>query len=477
MANLLQVSSPDLTSVTPGLNTNTQNINQAGNAGRVNTNGQIRTGNENALLNEENLTGQVVDFTSNYSAFLQNMQEASMIPEEVMDLLFRDGKALAESKDPEMAKAFSELFSEIQMNDPKELESFLKEQVGNQVKYSGEFFDSLRSLLRETTSDNYRSAILQFARTYNSYTSGSHLLQQMENLTEDIRNLLLQSQQDDFQNLMDQMDWTAHPGKTETNAAVLNDKLIPFLSSYISKTHDYGPIRKAAVLLTLYAVKYEEGSEDHLIQAYQKLSRNGDFHMYFQSDPEEALVRSMQSSLKERTNAGLTEHLSEILLKGTEGKAGTEAVNRYYTVLNSLLNNESVYLPLLHMLIPFRYQNKEVASEIWIDPNAGQNDSKKGSGEAGGGSVRFFLKFRIRELGDFDMIGNMAKTTKKLDLQIFLPAGLPEKPRKIQAALTEILRRKGLTADISLSPRSRAISVREVFPGIREKERTINVRV
>ena len=474
MANLLQVSSPDMTPVSPGLNTNTQNINQTGGAGRVNQqNQQIRTGNEN-LTGTANLTGEVVDFTSNYSAFLQNMQAASMIPEEMMDLLFRDGKAIAESKDGEMARVFTELFSEIQTDDPKELEAFLKSQVGNQVKYSGEFFDSLRSMLSDSISDNYKSSILQFVRSYNSYTSGSHLLSQMKNLTEDIENLLLNSAKEDFEDLAGQMDWTASAGKTEENAAVLNNKLIPFLSTYISKTHDYGPIRKAAVLLTLYAVKYEEGSEDGLIQAYKKLARNGDFHMYFDSDPEEALVSAMKGSMKNPSETGLPEHLSELLLKGTEGKAGSESVDRYYTVLNSLLNNESVYLPLLHMLVPFRYQNKEVMSEVWIDPNA---DRGKNQTEKKGDAVRIFLKFRIRELGDFDMIGSMQKNTKKLDLQIFIPDGLPEKPRRIQASLTEILKRNGLTADVSLSPRTRAISVREVFPGIREKERTINVRV
>ena len=39
--------------------------------------------------------------------------------------------------------------------------------------------------------------------------------------------------------------------------------------------------------------------------------------------------------------------------------------------MNGMLLNESVYLPLLHILFPFQYQGKNVMSEIWADPDAG----------------------------------------------------------------------------------------------------------
>ena len=57
-------------------------------------------------------------------------------------------------------------------------------------------------------------------------------------------------------------------------------------------------------------------------------------------------------------------------VKGSQREAGLENIQQFYQIMNGMLLNESVYLPLLHILFPFQYQGKNVMSEIWADPDA-----------------------------------------------------------------------------------------------------------
>jgi hypothetical protein len=295
----------------------------------------------------------------------------------------------------------------------------------------------------------------------------------MKTLGQDATNLMMRSYRGEFEELLGRMDWNAVNGDTEANTQLLNNEIIPFLSNYISKTHDYGAIRKAAVMFMLYAIKYEEGSEKEMVEAFRKMSRNGDFRMMFEGDPEHELVDKLTELKSQIQTNVFSEQFSELLLKGTQGKTGTESIDRYYQVLNSLLMNESVYMPILHMLVPFRYHNKNVMSEMWVDPDAEKNKNKTFAGT--GKKVKLFLKFNIESLGGFDMIALMKN--KKIDMQLFVPDTVKESPKKIEQAVKEIMKRNGLTADVTMSPKLREIGVQEVFPEIKGSERGINVRV
>lgn len=479
MANVLQVTSPEVT--TPNIRTGVgtgQGAGQVGGAGQVRgpqvPGGQVAPGSEGDLTQ---LSGQIVNFESNYASFLNRLQGADDIPQQLAQLLFRDGSSLLASNDPEVAAAMQDLYETFTMESPEELLSYLQSQTDGQVKFSGDFFTGLRNLINSNISDNYREVISQFLQTYNSYSSGQHLLGQMETLSRDLDSLMLKAYRSDFDEMLGQINWQAENGDTEANAKILNDQIIPFLSNYVSRTHDYGAVRKAAVMFSLYAVKYEEGSKDALMEAFARMAKNGDFRMAFNGTPEDELAAKLAQLKTQGQASTFPQAFSNVLLKGAQGKNGTgaESIDRYYQVLNSLLTNESVYMPILHMLIPFRYQNQNVMSEMWVNPDADKNnnDGTRVSGE--GKQVKLFLKFNIEKLGNFDMIAMLKN--KDISMQLYVPDTVPEKPAKIESAVRDILRRNGLTADVQMSPKVREISPEEVFPEILESEKSINVSV
>ncbi|SFG24474.1 hypothetical protein [Oribacterium sp. WCC10] len=470
MANILQVQNTGL---------NNQQIGAPGVHPRVEPNPQIVTpgrvdpspaGDNGGQISPE--AGQAnVNFESNYTNFVQRMHEGMQLTEDMVQLLFTDGAALQSMGDSEIQELMNQLFQEIELQDPKELMDFIESQQQAQVKFSGELFDGLRNILHQEISQPFRDVILDFIKTYNNYASSEHLLNQMESLGDDIESLLLPSSREDFEKLMEQLDKDAAPGNTEKNAEVINKEIIPFLSKYVAKTHNYGPVRTASVLFSLYAVKYEDGNENQLKQLFAKMVKNNDFRMLFKGDPEEALQKAIENLKPQSEKAtNFPQMLTKLIQKGTEGSAGAENVDKYYQVLNHLLMNESVYMPLLHMLIPFRYQDKNVMSEMWVDPDAERDDPDAAKKQ------KIFIKFSIQNVGNFELISMI--NNGSVNMHLFVPPTLNETPDNISKNVQDILKKNGLNVkNMELGVLTRSHRVDEVFPEIKDKEKGINVAV
>ena len=63
-------------------------------------------------------------------------------------------------------------------------------------------------------------------------------------------------------------------------------------------------------------------------------------------------------------------------------------------------------------------------------------------------------------------------------MQLYVPSALRKQNKKIQTDVSEILKKNGLRlSQLSIYERIRDRRIDEVFPEIREKEKTINVRI
>lgn len=533
MANILQVTTPNLNEnrnllnpQDPKYNAANQTVHNPVDPTRVvradGRDGEQTGNNQDALFS-------AINYESNYGAFIKGLGESGDLSSVMERLLFSDMAGLQEAGKTEVGALVEKLLLSIRMDSPQELVEFMQGQREVQARFTGDFFNSLRAILSQNPSESLKEAALYFLKGYNDYSSGAHLLQQMQSLTRDIGQLLLRSYREEFQDLANAMDWQAANGDTQQNTALLNNRLIPFLASYISGTHDYGAVREAAMLLIFHAVRYQNGGKKGLEKLFENLINNRAFARLFKGDPQaslEALLRSgsrevqrptdgisswlaevgegakelegqldeMEDSLYQRLDenggngqglsgedgkdtAGLqtpnrdfADGIANLLLKGANGQAGLENVQQFYTIMNGMLLNESVYMPLLHFLLPFQYENNNVMSEMWVDP-----DAKKDK-EEGGRAIKVFLKFDIQSLGKFEML--MTLQDRESKMQILVPPQIAKQDKRIQAEVADILKKNGIRySQLMVRERVRDRRVDEVFPEIREKERTINVRI
>ncbi len=470
MANILQVTNPGTgTDTRNTLNTQEQQRSAQNDPRIQNPVDPSRVtradGREGGKTSGAEDGSYAIDYESNYGAFVKKLDDAGGLSRLMEKIL--TGQMTSSELAGEVTEG-SSIFAMLTAQTTEEILAYLREQTGQQVKFSGALFDGLRGILQQEISENLRELLGDFLKSYNDYSSGVHLLRQIKTLTEDIASLMLRQSRGELEQLADGMQWDAANGDTAYNTSVLNGRLIPFLSDYISKTHDYGAVRDAVMLLIFHAVRYENGNSSQLEQLLEKLLMNREFADRYQGDAL-ADLRSVLAAYQQSQGRETADMLAAALLRGANGQAGLENIQQYYNMLNGMLLNESVYMPMIHMLFPFRYRDKQVMSEAWIDPDAEH-------GTEGGRKVKLFLKFDIQGLGKFELTALVQN--KRAGIGLAVPKTLVEKTGDIRNRVEEIMKEHGMTvSELSVRERVRDSRIEEVFPEIREKERSINVRI
>lgn len=475
MANILQVTQPAIPNDNRAAIESQAAKGQAGNRqiqNPVDVNRVVRAdGREDGKT--QDATGQgaaAIDYESNYGAFVQKLNASQGMTGLLGELFFEDKAGYLLPDQGILATMLEQVRESLQMETPEQLLEFFKQQALDQAKFSGDFFQNVRQLLSQDTSPNLKGALLSFLKGYNDFTSGKHQLQQLQTLTDTISDQMLRQSRDEFRSLLQQMDWSAASGDVAHNTEVLNNTLIPFLSNYISRTHDYGAVRDSIMLFVLHAVKYENGSSDALGQLLERIMSSKEFMNLYEGEARADLEKTLQELIQKRSEGGLAKDISEILERGSQGKAGLERVSQFYQTFQGFLLNESVYMPLLHFLVPFSWQGAEVMSEVWVDPDAEKEQ------EYGSRRIKMLLKFHIQQLGNFDMA--LEFQDRKTEVQLYVPASLQPKAEEIQARLGSILKKNGMIpARLSVQEKKGELKVMDVFPEIREKEKSVNVRV
>ncbi len=86
------------------------------------------------------------------------------------------------------------------------------------------------------------------------------------------------------------------------------------------------------------------------------------------------------------------------------------------------------------------------------------------------------LRFDIQSLGKFEMV--MALQGRQVDMRLYVPESLTGEKDSIQEHITGILKKNNLGLDrLLVEKKTKDVRVEEVFREIRQKERTINVRI
>lgn len=473
MSNILQVTDPSTYTDNRNIHTGQEarnplagpQIKNPSDPSRVVRADDQKSGNTDTATTDKGFG--IKNYNGNYAAFLQKLGEESEVTDVLGRILSQEGAAGVRG-DEGLGSIVQKLLSSAQFEEPDQLLDFLKEQ--GQTKFSGDFFEGLRNLLLESRSSGLQNTALQFLRVFNNYSSGEHLLEQMHSLMDQLKGMMYTSVRKEYEPLVEAMNWEAPNGEVEENTAVLFKQIIPFLSKYISRTHDYGEVRDTVIQLLLYGARYENGGSSQLKRLYSQMAASREFKQFFSMDPEELFEHLTGNS--DREGGTYAELFGSLVERGADGEAGLEQVQDFYQLMRGMLINESVYMPLNHFIVPFQYQGKEAVSEFWVNPDA----EKNGEEEAGGRKVRLMVNFDIQNLGSFQMIADLQD--HKVSVELGVPRPLASQTGDIQKKVSEICARNGMTVKhMQVQERTSAYLLTDVFPEIRRKENGINVSI
>lgn len=419
-----------------------------------------------------------LSYESNFGNFLQALRENPSLIESFTQLMFTNMESVVSSGINEnFAEEIAKFLEMIQLSGEGSLLSLLKGQNAATEKFQGAFYQLLRHVMDDSQSLDLKAGILDFIKKSNDMSSGQHLLRNIEGNLKQILQLMLPGESERLQELMEKMNFHAPDGEVYNNSAMLKQAIVPMLSQYITKTHDLGKIRDIITLLTLNIARYENGSKEGVLQSFIKLLNFNEFRGKMEGiTPDNLMAILHRTNMAENNSfSDWMEQLISMMNRALDGDAGAENKAVFRSMMTAMLLNESVYMPLMHMMFPVNYEGVLMFSELWIDPDAEQEEGHERKGKDGK-TIKGLVKFDIKDVGFFDVVFQFQDDS--LNLQIYYPERLASMESEISNKVASIVANNGLEMrEFSLAQCIRPKTLTEVFPKIYEGRDSVNVRV
>lgn len=431
----------------------------------VRADGRSQTGQEQGVR-------QGIAYESNFGNFIQSIQNIPKLREIMSKMLFSGMGNLVEAGVSKGTAAEIEALLQMLSMSPDKLKDFLKSQMGGANRLQGPLFDMLRQVMGEASTVELKQSILDFLKKYNDMSSGKHLLENIKGQLKEMEGYMFRSDREALQSLSSKLlEYSMENNRA--NAQILKEQIIPFLGRYVSETRDLGAIRDLISLLTLNTSRYENGNVDSVAQAFQRLMEFPAFQKKFAGMNAEEF-RNMLLNVDFDRAAGKAEWADsflDIIRSGVKGEAGIENREAFLNIMNGMLVNESVYMPVLHVMLPLILNGVPVFSEMWVDPD--EESGNEGSSERG---VKILLKFDMKEVGFFDMI--LYYENGKMDMMLRYPESLSQHEGEIRKGIAEIMARNDVELEyLAVEQGKESIPVSAAFPKIFERRNAVNVTI
>lgn len=471
MANILKVTTPPSQSYENSPKGNPTQINNPNIKNIIDPSKVTRSDFKNDF--EDPNSNLAPHYESNFGKFIQLIKNSPGLMDLLPQIFFGRMETLISSGINQGFAAEIASYMEMLKMNPEEFAAFLKSQLESSVDFKGIFFGELRNLLSSGVSAEFKNNLLVFLKKYNDMASTQRILNSISQNLKNILSSMPKSESDEIAGFIKSLNLNASPGDVNQNLALLKGEIIPRVAQYISRFHDFGPVRNFVTLLTLDVSRYENSNRDDVLQALKSLSSFGSFRERFGVLDDAILNSLLEKLLQEKNSASLPsmDTLASIIQRGVEGQAGYENKLVFQNVMQSILINSSVYMPLLHALIPVEMFGKLMFSEIWVDP-----DDKRKSESDSERSIKLLLKFDIENIGFFDMI--VCMSGKELDIQLYYPEKMDKSQKMIQKNISDIVENNGLKfKSLQMAKSNKRLTINEVFPQVLERRNNINVTI
>lgn len=330
----------------------------------------------------------------------------------------------------------------------------------------------LRDALDSTKSVELKTAILTFMKTFNDASSSRNTLNNIISVLKSMSRYMPQSYRQGLMEAAESLKQGGGQEAMDANISALKREIIPFLSTYTQRTHDMGRVRDFITLLTLNTARYESGTMEKLFADFQKMASFQDFKKVFGEDMGKTFDRFLEELTANKSNQ-FADSLAANIHRALSGEGGYEMKAAFQNIMSAFLLNESVYMPLQHFILPAELFGNLMFSEMWVDPDSGNEQENGRDGEK---SRKMLVKFDIKDVGYFDMI--IINQGTKIDLQLHYPEKFQNMEKDIRKGIAELVEKNGMVCQkLYLVKGGPSIAISDVFPQIYERKNAINVKI
>ena len=415
-----------------------------------------------------------IRYDSNFQTFLQRLQETPGMSESLSRIFGWDRTEVSSGISAGMAEEMSRVLEMLQM-DAAQLLEFLKGQARTGTRFHGALFALLRSAYAKAASDGMRSDILNFLKCYIDYSSTAHLEGSILRNLEDMADAMPASWAEKLREMAARLENGMAAGDRRGNVLLLQRELFPYMADYVGRTHDMGLPRSLLTMLSLNAVRYENGTEERLLEAFHQLSGYAAFKDQLRGIDGQSLLALLRSSRFDGESSAVrfANSITATVQRAMRGECSAEMQQAFQSLMGAVLVNESVYMPVNHYLLPLMWNHRALFSELWVDPDAEGDGGRAGSRQRH--TMKILFKMDVQPLGLFDIILN--SRGNEVDIQVSCPERVVPFSRQIEQSISQILERNGLSpTQVIVRKLERPITLTEVFPKIFEGKNCVNVK-
>ena len=432
------------------------------------------------------------DEESSRQTLLQNLNK------EIFEPLMKSTKAQAENvrKLVFMAKLFetssgivSEGFLEKFFVRPQEMLAEMLNREKGETVFQGEFFDSLRMLIKIEGRPKLKEAIVAILKYFDCYVNRDHSLKAIVSLGRDLAPRLGKADREQLQQHMETLDTMIKPDRENQKEikSFLKNELIPLLGKAVNRHQSNGKVYTQTMAIVHSIVRYDKADpgllEDAVYQLGEELKPLAKLSEEDILDMKK-LVFDHAKQMKDMGNQpGIGKDTLETFGMDTEDtdmaalltkaldKSGPSKVSSVaQNLLVYLLQNESPVMPIMHFLIPFRYQDENTYGEFFVD-----KDCKERRGDAKEASNIFFT-IQSDKYGDFEV--DLLARDKRIDLDIKCPEVYLDSVRNTKQELREMMEEQGYRLlNYKVEPYEESQTILQRFPKLALRKVGVDVRI
>lgn len=413
-----------------------------------------------------------------FSRFAEQFGQTPQLTETMQQILF---DLFSRTADVEYSKSVSPMMNRLaaamKMDGDAMVENLMF-QGGNQTKFSAPVFDQFREIAGRNPNSEFNMHLANLLKAYDSFFSigdtTNSVVKELNTLIKQIPN----SFGIKVQELVNELRTDQPVENLDGNLAVLKEKIIPLLGRYVNTTNDFGRSRNTITLLIHDIARLNVGSRQEMADQFSNLMDYCRYQLSMPADELENLkslfIRHL-NDLSQTSENRLYSSLVNALEEGPKPTASGLNQSFYRDTIQSLLLNNSVYMPYTHLFLPVNYQGQFMFAEIWIEKDD-RNSSPSGAAPAAQKPTKLLLNFEIKGLGYFEASIELLQT--KAAVSLSCPSSLAAKSREISSKISEIFTQNGLTADtVLIQPGSDPLNTQKIMKKIYERKSGIDVSV
>ena len=312
----------------------------------------------------------------------------------------------------------------------------------SETVFKGEFFDSLRVLVKLEGHPKLKEAIISILKYFDCFVNQDNSLKAIIRQSQDLSYKLPKADGQVLEQQIDKLDTLILINEEEQKEikTYLKNDFIPLLGKILKKHQNSEKLNTNIMSIVHYIVRYDKADPKRLeeavfqlgdeLKALSNLTKEDIFEMRKLLFDHAKQARE----IGERSNddkSSLDNLLSKALDKTVHSKINSVAQN----LLLYMVQNESPIFPLMHFIIPFRYLDENTYGEFFID-----KDCKERKGEAKEAKNIFFT-IQSDKYGNFEV--DLLARENKIDLDIKCPDNMVETIKDTKLILRDIIEEKG----------------------------------